>query len=89
MQETLTLKVLTSACYYMIKQGAVILRSYGISVFVTVVGTAAVFNIGHFNMEELGMRYAQDWIGDLVDHKVPVHYLPTKDIYRYIERKHL
>lgn len=21
--------------------------------------------------------------------KVPVHYLPTKDIYRYIERKHL
>ena len=28
-------------------------------------------------------------IGDLVDHKVPVHYLPTKDIYRYIERKHL
>lgn len=28
----------------------------------------AVFNIGHFNMEELGMRYAQDWIGDLVDH---------------------
>ena len=49
----------------------------------------AVFNIGHFNMEELGMRYAQDWIGDVVDHKVPVHYLPTKDIYRYIERKHL
>ena len=29
------------AYYYMIKQGAVILRSYGISVFVTVVGTAA------------------------------------------------
>ena len=49
----------------------------------------AVFNIGHFNIEELGKRYAQDWIGDLVDHKVPVHYLPTKDIYRYIERKHL
>ena len=29
------------AYYYMIKQGAVILRSYGVSVFVTVVGTAA------------------------------------------------
>ena len=29
------------AYYYMIKQGTVILRSYGISVFVTVVGTAA------------------------------------------------
>lgn len=28
----------------------------------------AVFNIGHFNMEKLGMRYARDWIGDLVDH---------------------
>lgn len=29
------------AYYYMIKQGAVILRSYGVSVFVTAVGTAA------------------------------------------------
>ena len=29
------------AYYYMIKQGAVILRSYGISVYVSVVGTAA------------------------------------------------
>ena len=29
------------AYYYMVKQGAVILRSYGVSIFVTVVGTVA------------------------------------------------
>lgn len=44
----------------------------------------AVFNIGHFNMEELGMRYAADWIGELVQHSVPVRWLPTGDLYRYL-----
>jgi putative NIF3 family GTP cyclohydrolase 1 type 2 len=39
----------------------------------------ACFNIGHFNMEELGMRYAADWIGELVNHEIPVHYVPTGD----------
>ena len=29
------------AYYYMVKQGAVILRSYGVSIFVTVIGTVA------------------------------------------------
>lgn len=47
----------------------------------------AVFNIGHFNMEELGMRYAQDWINELVKYEVPVHYLPTNDLYQFLERK--
>ena len=46
----------------------------------------AVFNIGHFNMEELGMRYAQDWLQELVDHAVSVHYLPTKDLYTFLEK---
>lgn len=44
----------------------------------------ACYNIGHFNWEELGMRYAADWIGDLVDHSLPVHYVPTGDAFSYM-----
>lgn len=44
----------------------------------------ACYNIGHFNWEELGMKYAADWIGDLVDHQLPVHYVPTGDAFSYL-----
>jgi hypothetical protein len=44
----------------------------------------ACMNIGHFNMEELGMRYAADWITELVEEQVPVHYIPTGDIFRFV-----
>lgn len=43
----------------------------------------AAFNIGHFNMEELGMRYAADWIPELIGNEIPVHYVPTGDIYQF------
>ncbi|MBQ1492875.1 MAG: Nif3-like dinuclear metal center hexameric protein [Blautia sp.] len=43
----------------------------------------ACFNIGHFNFEELGAKYAADWIGDLVQGKVPVTYIPTGDIWSF------
>lgn len=43
----------------------------------------AAFNIGHFNMEELGMKYAADWIPELIGKEVPVHYVPTGDIYKF------
>lgn len=43
----------------------------------------ACMNIGHFNLEELGMRYMADWLGDLLGHSLPVKYLPTGDIFRY------
>lgn len=46
--------------------------------------TKACFNIGHFNMEELGMRYAKDWLEELVAGEVPVHYVPTQDAFSYI-----
>ena len=45
--------------------------------------TKAVFNVGHFNIEELGMKYAADWIPELIEHKIPVHYIPTGDIYAF------
>ena len=43
----------------------------------------ACFNIGHFNFEELGSRFAVDWIGEILGHKVPVHYVPTGDIWNF------
>lgn len=43
----------------------------------------ACMNIGHFNLEELGMRYMADWLGELVGNVVPVRYLPTGDLFRY------
>lgn len=45
--------------------------------------TRACMNIGHFNLEELGMRYAADWLKELLGNQVPVTYVPTGDIYRY------
>ena len=43
----------------------------------------ACFNIGHFNMEELGMRYARDWLEEITEHQVSVYYVPTGDIFQY------
>lgn len=43
----------------------------------------AAFNVGHFNWEELGMRYAADWIPEVIDHAVPVYYVPSEDIYKF------
>lgn len=45
--------------------------------------TKACFNIGHFCLEELGMKYAKDWIKELVTDAVDVHYIPTKDAFGY------
>jgi hypothetical protein len=44
----------------------------------------AMLNIGHYNWEELGMRYAQDWISELVENKVKVTYVHSEDMYNFI-----
>jgi hypothetical protein len=44
----------------------------------------ACYNIGHFSWEELGMKYAADWIKELVDGQLPVHYVPTGDAFSYL-----
>ena len=31
----------------------------------------AAFNVGHFNLEELGMKYAADWIPEVIGNAVP------------------
>ena len=43
----------------------------------------AVFNVGHFSLEELGMKYARDWISELVQNEIPVAYVPSGDMYSY------
>lgn len=49
--------------------------------------TRACINAGHFNMEELGMKYAADWLTELTEGKVPVHYVPTGDIFNYYKEE--
>lgn len=44
----------------------------------------AAFNIGHFNMEEFGMKYAVRWLRELVEDTVPVEYVPSEDIYHFM-----
>ena len=44
----------------------------------------ALFNVGHFNWEEPGMRYAAEWIGELVGPALPVTFVPAGDIYRFL-----
>ena len=46
--------------------------------------TKAVINLGHFNWEELGMKYAQEWISELVEGKVPVTYVPSGDMWKFM-----
>ena len=45
--------------------------------------TKAMLNIGHYNWEELGMRYYADWLPELIDHKIPVTYVHSEDMYNF------
>ena len=40
--------------------------------------------IGHYNWEELGMRYMKDWLPGLLEDKVKVTYVPSEDMYSYV-----
>ncbi len=44
-----------------------------------------VVTIGHYNWEELGMRYCKDWLSELLQDSLPVTYVPSEDMYRYKE----
>ncbi len=44
----------------------------------------AIINIGHFNMEELGMKYAATWISKLINNCVPVTFVPSADMYQFL-----
>ncbi len=47
----------------------------------------ALIHVGHFNWEELGARYAADWLKTLVDEDVPVTYVPTGDLWQFQLKK--
>lgn len=49
----------------------------------------ACINPGHFNWEELGARYAKDWLMKLTENKVSVFYVPTGDMWKYQTKKSL
>ena len=40
--------------------------------------------IGHYNWEELGMRYMKDWLPGLLNNEVKVTYVPSEDMYSYV-----
>lgn len=46
--------------------------------------TKAMIHVGHMNWEELGMKYAQEWISELVHGEIPVTYVPSEDMYHYM-----
>ena len=43
----------------------------------------AMINLGHLNWEELGMKYARQWLEELINHTLPVTYVPSEDMYRF------
>lgn len=44
----------------------------------------AILHIGHMSMEELGMKWAVNWIKELVDNQLPVTFVPSADMYQYV-----
>lgn len=47
----------------------------------------AIIEMGHFNLEELGMKYMTRWLPDVIGAEIPVEYLPSGDSFQYILRK--
>ena len=43
----------------------------------------ACINLGHYNWEELGAKYAADWLGELVKGETKVTYVPTGDAWSF------
>lgn len=44
----------------------------------------AIINLGHFSWEELGMKHAAGWMAELIDHAVPVTFVPSVDMYQFL-----
>jgi hypothetical protein len=45
-----------------------------------------LMNLGHFNMESLGMKYMAEWLPDVIDNAVRVTYIQSGDNFRWIGR---
>ncbi len=44
----------------------------------------AMIQVGHIDGEELGMKWAVNWIGDLVEHEIPVTFVRSAGLYDFI-----
>ena len=44
----------------------------------------AILAIGHYNGENLGMKYAPVWISEVIKNAVPVVFVEAGDMYRYV-----
>lgn len=46
-----------------------------------------IIEMGHFNVEEIAMRYMQKWLPELLEDSVPVHFVQSGDSFGYIVRE--
>lgn len=44
----------------------------------------ALLTVGHFNLEEPGMKYMQTYLGDALGQKVPSKFIKSGDMYTYL-----
>lgn len=44
----------------------------------------AMIILGHFNHENIALKWAAEWIADLIDHKLPTQYVDAGDTYQYL-----
>lgn len=44
----------------------------------------ACLQTGHYNGEELGMKYAVNWLREITENTLPVVFCPNRDMYDYI-----
>ncbi len=48
----------------------------------------AIIPIGHFNIEEPGMRWAATWVNEAIkDPDIPVHFVQCGDMYSFLKRR--
>lgn len=44
----------------------------------------AIIEMGHFNVEEIAMKYMQKWLPDVLENAVPVHFVQSGDSFAYL-----
>lgn len=49
--------------------------------------TVGLISPGHFNLEEAGMKIMQVWVEDAVEHNIPVMFLPSGNMFRWVSTK--
>jgi putative NIF3 family GTP cyclohydrolase 1 type 2 len=46
--------------------------------------TKAIIEMGHFNVEELGMKYMEKWLPQVVGEALTIQYIQSGDCFSYI-----